>query len=280
MTDAAVCGEPVVSGMLGWVDRALAEITVADELRLFLRSRHRQGPIRVACDGVSTLGHVVQSLGVPLTEVGGLTVNGVQAQPSYRLTGGDLVQVEGVRRPQPLPATRFVLDVHLGTLARRLRLLGIDAAYANDADDDTLIELANTQRRVLLTQDRGLLYRRALRAGAFVRGARPNDQLFDVLERFVPPLSPWTRCPVCNGLLREATRPSVDSQLKPGTRRTYRSFSRCVDCGQVYWRGAHSDRLQAIIDEAVSAVTAAGGGRVAPSASPTPPIPPVNAKTV
>ena len=51
----------------------------------------------------------------------------------------------------------FVLDVHLGTLARRLRLVGVDAAYANDLDDDALIERANAGRRVLLTQDRKLL---------------------------------------------------------------------------------------------------------------------------
>jgi uncharacterized protein with PIN domain len=64
-----------------------------------------------------------------------------------------------------------VLDVHLGTLARRLRLVGVDAAYVNDAGDDALVEQANAERRVLLTQDRGLLCRRKLWLGAYVRGA-------------------------------------------------------------------------------------------------------------
>ena len=109
--------------------------------------------------------------------------------------------VEAVRRPQQLAPARFVLDVHLGTLARRLRLAGVDAAYGNDADDDALIEQANADRRVLLTQDRGLLRRRALWLGAYVRGARPDDQFRDVLDRFKPPLAPWTRCPACNGPL-------------------------------------------------------------------------------
>ncbi len=233
---------------------AQAEIVVAGELELFLRPRYRHGPVRVACDGVSSLGHVVESLGVPLTEVGGLAVNGRPAQSGYRLADGDLVRVDPVRRPQPLPQARFLLDVHLGTLARRLRLVGIDAVYANDADDEVLIEQANAQRRVLLTQDRGLLCRRLLWAGAYVRGAKPDEQLADVLGRFAPPLAPWTRCPACNGLLAGATKPSVDPQLKPGTRRCYRSFSQCRDCGQVYWRGAHSDRLQAIIDSAEATV--------------------------
>ena len=98
-----------------------------------------------------------------------------------------------------MPA-RFVLDVHLGTVARRLRLVGVDTAYANDAGDDALIEQANASRRVLLTQDRGLVCRRKPWLGAYVRGARPDDQFRDVLGRFAPPLASWTRCPACNGV--------------------------------------------------------------------------------
>jgi len=232
-----------------------AQVDLAAELRLFLRRRHRPGPVTVSCDGVSSLGHVVQSLGVPLTEVGGLTVNGVPAEPSYRPADGDRVRVDAMRRPQRLADPRFVLDVHLGTLARRLRLLGIDSAYGNDADDDTLVKRANAERRVLLTQDRGLLQRRTLWAGGYVRGARPQDQLEDVLDRFAPPLAPWTRCVACNGLLSPVSKADVDPVLHPGTKRTYQAFSRCAECGQVYWRGAHSDRLQAIIDSAVQPAT-------------------------
>jgi len=227
-----------------------AEIDVAAELRLFLRPRYRHEPVVVACDGTSTVGHMVQSLGVPLTEVGRLAVNGAVVEPRYRPADGDRVRVDAVRRPQRLAEPRFVLDVHLGTLARRLRLLGVDSAYSNDAGDEALVEHANARRRVLLTQDRGLLRRRGLWAGGYVRGARPDAQLADVLDRFAPPLAPWTRCLACNGLLSPVTKADIEPVLRPGTRRTYQSFSRCPDCGQVYWRGAHSRRLQAIIDSA------------------------------
>ena len=166
---------------------------------LLLRPGRRSEPVRVALDGTSTLGHLVKSLGVPLTEVRRLQVNGSPARPGYRPAHGDVVGVEAVQRPQHLPSARFVLDVHLGTLARQLRLAGVDAAYANDATDDALVWQANDERRVLLTQDRGLLHRRQLWQGAYVRGARPDEQLTDVLDRFAPPLAPWTRCPACNG---------------------------------------------------------------------------------
>jgi uncharacterized protein with PIN domain len=159
-----------------------------------------------------------------------------------------------VTRPQPVPTARFLLDVHLGALARRLRLAGVDAAYPGDLDDDALIEQANAERRILLTQDRGLLRRRALWLGAYVRGARPDIQLADVLGRFAPPLAPWTRCTACNGLLRPAPKAEVAPLLQPGTWRTYQEFSRCQTCGRVYWRGAHSKRLQALISAARQAV--------------------------
>jgi hypothetical protein len=237
----------------GWSE---ADVRITDDLLLFLAPGRRRRRVRFSCAGTSSLGHVVEALGVPLTEVGSLTVNGRPAAPGYRPRGGDVVHVAAVRRPQPIPSPRFVLDVHLGTVARRLRLVGVDTAYANDRDDDALIEQANAEQRVLLTRDRGLLRRRRLWLGAYVRGARPDEQLRDVLDRFAPPLAPWTRCTACNGLLSPVRKADVEPLLRPGTRRTYQTFSRCADCGRVYWRGAHSKRLDLIVE---SAVQAAGG---------------------
>ena len=241
-------------------------VRVAAELRLFLKPAHRGGTIQVACDGVSSLGHVVQSLGVPLTEVGRLVANGAAVTPRYRPGRGDVVEVATVTRPQPVPTDRFILDVHLGALARRLRLAGLDTSYANDLDDDALIERANAGRRILLTQDRGLLRRRTLWLGAYVRGAHPDAQLADVLGRFTPPLAPWTRCPACNGPLRPVPKAEVEPLLQPGTRRTYQEFSRCQTCGQVYWRGAHSQRLQALIASAQQAVHCHGASNLGDTA--------------
>jgi uncharacterized protein len=244
-----------MAGHAGKMNQAQVVVIVAAELRLFLRPGRRSGPVAVALDGTSSLGHVVESLGVPLTEAGHLLVNGEPVAPGYRPHKGDVVRVEAVRRPQQLASAHFVLDVHLGTLARWLRLAGVDAAYANDANDDVLIGQANAGRRLLLTQDRGLLRRRALWLGAYVRGARPDDQFRDVLDRFRPPLAPFTRCPACNGPLSPVARAAVAPVLPPGTRRTYQAFSRCGGCGQVYWHGAHSRRLEQIIDSAVHTVS-------------------------
>jgi uncharacterized protein len=229
-----------------------ALVRVPAELRFLLAPRHRDGEVRVALDGTSSLVHVVESLGVPRTEVGSLTVSGVEVEPAYRPVDGDVVDVHPVRRPQPVPASRYLLDVHLGALARRMRLLGLDTAYRNDADDAELVDEAEAQQRVLLTRDRGLLRRRALTAGAYVRGDQADDQLADVLDRFDPDLAPWTRCLGCNGELEPVPVEQVAHLLEPGTLRTYDDFSRCRGCGRAYWRGAHARRLAAVIDRATS----------------------------
>jgi uncharacterized protein len=238
---------------LAGVTDGVVRLGFAPRLQVLLAARHRGREVEWAPDRTSSLGHVVESLGVPLPEVGALLVGGRRVLPSYRPRPADVVLVEPVRRPQPLPVApaRFVLDVHLGTLARRLRLLGVDTDYRTDADDDELVAVAVGTRRVLLTQDRGLLRRRALPFGAFVYGARPADQLADVLDRFDLPLRPWTRCTACNGLLAAVPKREVEPLLRPGTRRQFDSFTRCRGCGQVYWRGAHARRLDALVADAL-----------------------------
>nr|WP_276617409.1 Mut7-C RNAse domain-containing protein [Nonomuraea zeae] len=228
-----------------------ARLRIAPELMMFLPASRRTEWQEVTPDGTSTLGHHVESIGIPLTEVGPMIMRGSGVAPSYLLTPGDVVEIHPVPRPQQLPAEpRFLLDVHLGTLARRLRLLGLDAAYHNDMDDPALVVQANEERRVLLTQDRGLLRRRALWLGAYVRGSRPADQLRDLLERFSPSLRPWTRCTACNGELAPVTKEEVAPLLESGTRRSYDAYGRCRECGQVYWHGAHSNSLEEIVQSA------------------------------
>lgn len=168
-------------------------LTFAPELHVFVPAWRRGGPTAVATDGSSTLGHVVESLGVPLTEAGQLLVDGRPVATSHIPAAGESVEVRAVVRPQRVPGAplRFLLDVHLGTLARRMRLLGVDAAYeSEDIGDAALAALSAKEQRVMLSRDRGLLRRREIWAGAYIYSDRTEDQLRDVLERFAPVLTP------------------------------------------------------------------------------------------
>ncbi|MET9455325.1 Mut7-C RNAse domain-containing protein [Streptomyces canus] len=241
-------------------------VEFAPGLAVFVASGRRRGLTALATDGVSSLGHVVESTGVPLTEVGALRVNGREVPRSYVPVAGDSVEIRAVSRPQQIPGAplRFLLDVHLGTLARRLRLLGVDTAYeSTDIGDPALATRSATEKRVMLSRDRGLLHRRELWAGAFVYSTSPEDQLRDILDRFRPELRPWTRCTACNGLLREATKEQVADRLEGGTERSYDVFAQCQECGRAYWKGAHHEQLEAIVANALAEVN-----RPTPPATP------------
>jgi uncharacterized protein with PIN domain len=73
----------------------------------------------------------------------------------------------------------------------------------------------------------------------------------------VAPPTPWTRCTACNGPLVPARKAEIEQLLPPGTRHSYQTFARCAACGRVYWRGAHSKRLEPIVQSAIRAVAAA-----------------------
>jgi len=226
----------------------MVRLLVAPELRLFLPARRRAAAVELPDDPTASLGHLVEAAGVPLPEVGRLAVAGRPVPPAFRPPPGAEIGVAAGSRPQPLDGpARLLLDVHLGALARRLRVLGVDAAYRNDAADGELVEKAGAEDRLLLTQDRGLLMRRALRRAAYVRGSRPDDQLADVLDRFRLPLVPYSRCTACAGRLRPVRKQDVLDLLEPGTRRTQEEFARCEQCGRVYWHGAHAARLDALV---------------------------------
>ncbi|NUR61131.1 MAG: hypothetical protein HOV87_21095, partial [Catenulispora sp.] len=234
---------------------AKAEITITFDpgLHLFVAAGLRRAGAPAETDGSSSLGHVVESLGVPLTEVGELLVAGRPAPPGHIPVSGEHIEVRAVAAPQRVPGPlRFLLDIHLGTLARRMRLLGLDTAYETpDIGDAALAARSAAEHRVLLSRDRGLLHRRELFAGAYVYSTKPAEQLDEVLARFQPVLAPWTRCTACNGELRPVTKEEMRDRLLSGTVQTYDTFAECESCGQAYWRGAHSASLDAIVEHAM-----------------------------
>jgi len=234
-------------------------LVVAPALQPLMYSRRRGSRVELPDDGVSTVGHLIGSIGIPLTEIGDIVVGGRRVEPAWRPLADSTVEVGARPRPQPTPThpPRFVLDVHLGTLARRLRLLGVDAAWRNDATDDELVAQAADEQRVILTRDHGLLLRRAVRDGAYVRGNNPDEQLRDALDRFRPPLVPWTRCPACNALLEAVDKSEILDRIEPGTKRNYDNFALCRACTRVYWQGAHRDHLQRIVATAETSLRVA-----------------------
>jgi len=214
-------------------------------------------PFPVRLHPGETVISLVESLGIPHTEVDLVLVNGRSVGFHERLAAGDRVSVYPVFesldisalsrvRPRPLREVRFVLDVHLGRLARLLRLAGFDSLYANDLGDQTLSRLSRTQHRVLLTRDRGLLKRSEVTHGYCVRSVDPPAQLAEVITRFdlAHHLRPFSLCLRCNARLQRAGRRRAAASLPPYVARAYRRFRACPACGRLYWRGSHWEHMR------------------------------------
>jgi len=106
------------------------------------------------------------------------------------------------------------------------------------------------EQRILLTRDRGLLKRRAITHGLFVHSQQPEEQTLEVMRRLDlrQRLAPFTRCLRCNGRLAAVSKDEVIDQLEPLTRQYYTEFSRCTECGRIYWAGSHHARLVSLVE--------------------------------
>ncbi len=230
------------------------------ELNGFLAPSLRGAPVTADVSPTATIKDVIESRGVPHTEVDLILASGEPVDFAYRGRDGERIAAyppfRGLDlgtlprlRPPPPAAGRFVLDVHLGALATLLRLLGFDALYRNDYDDPALAAAACDEGRILLTRDRGLLMRRTVTHGYHVWETDPERQAAAVLHRFrlFDAVAPFRRCLRCNGRLAPVPKAEVLDHLPPLTRRYYDDFVRCAGCRRVYWKGAHFRRMERVV---------------------------------
>lgn len=233
------------------------------ELNDFLPAARQARPFRHPITPPVSSKHLIESLGIPHTEVEWIRVGETAVSFRYRLQPDDPLHVYPIsvlrqqhiapplalRPPTPQPI-RFLLDNHLGRLARSLRLLGFDARYPRaHYDDSVLAEMAAADGRVMLTRDRGLLMRNRIVHGYCIRTKSPTEQLLAVLDRYQlhEAIAPWTRCLRCNGSLHPVPKAEIAHRLEPKTRQFFHAFHMCAACGQIYWKGSHYAALQQVV---------------------------------
>lgn len=234
------------------------------ELNDFLPARRRHRSFEQDFRGHPSVKDTIEALGIPHTEVDLILVDGASVGFEHRLQGGERVSVypvferfdisaENRLRPRPLREPRFVLDVHLGRLARYLRLLGFDAAYSRDAADAVIASLAAAEKRIVLTRDVGLLKRSRIRRGYWVRATDPRVQLREVVRALdlASRIAPFTRCMACNGALEDIDERRVRHELPQGVRGRHATIARCRNCSRLYWPGSHFERLNELVRAAV-----------------------------
>ncbi len=260
---------------------ATAYFRFYEELNDFLPPAKRKIEFEQTITPAASIKDVIESLGVPHTEVDLILVNGKSVDFSYQIKANDRVSVYPVfesldispvthLRPKPLRVTRFVLDVHLGKLARHLRLLGFDTLYTNHYSDEEIMHIAVQEKRIILTRDIGILKNKKVTHGYWLRETNPKKQVMEIVKRFdlKRQINPFTRCLVCNGYIiavdvdnmpEEQIPPlvkEIQSRLLSTTKLTsslssakFRDkFFQCEQCKKIYWEGTHYKKLEALVE--------------------------------
>ncbi len=150
-----------------------------------------------------------------------------------------------------LTCMKLIADRMLGSLAKKLRLLGLDVLYPSELEDRALISLAIKEGRVLLTRDKEL-YRSAVREGGhalLITSVSRMKQIQSVIEGLkIKDLTPFTRCSLCNTPIYPIEK-AVVRELVPET--VYFSkdnFWWCPKCRKAYWEGSHWQGIERLIE--------------------------------
>ncbi len=226
-----------------------------DNLRDFLKRSYKNSWIEYPFNGNPAVKDAIESIGIPHPEVASVIVNNLVVDFSYSLNHDDRVDVypfnaESLSSISNYYHNKFVLDVHLGRLAKASRMLGFDTSYENDYTNKALVDIASRDKRIVLTRDVGLLKHKLIEVGYWLRSQQPEEQLREVIHRFFlhNSLQPFTRCIQCNGIIEGVPKDEIVEKLPPKTILYFSQFYQCSSCRKVYWKGSHYERMMEFVE--------------------------------
>jgi len=233
-----------------------------EELNDFLPQKWKKTDFSYPISPNATIKDTIEAIGVPHTEVDLILINGHSVDFGYRLRNADRVSVYPIfetlnisnvtaLRPDPLRIIRFILDVQLGKLARLLRMFGFDTLYENDYTDTDIVRIAMETERIILTRDIGILKRKRVLRGYWVRSVHAEEQIREVLNHFQleNQLAPFKRCIQCNTFLVPVSKENILERLPLHIQQTFNEFQHCPRCDKIYWKGSHYERMVAKISK-------------------------------
>ena len=148
-----------------------------------------------------------------------------------------------IEEPFSHQSPKFLVDGMLGSLARKLRILGFDTVYDLKSKDAELMKDARVNERYLVTSDVELFLsaKRMKISSILIGSGSERDQLFEVLRKSgikrVDEYS-FPRCSVCNGVLKSSAKFILGKQVYV-----------CQDCAKEYWKGRHWKKLGPLFHE-------------------------------
>ncbi len=220
-----------------------------EELNDFLPRQQSGQAIAVTFQGRRTVKDLIESLGVPHVEIDGIRARAVPVDFDYIVRDQDDIHVHpGFRMALP---PRFVIDENVAKLCPLLRMLGFDTLYVPGVTDSWIADISNQDQRTILSRDKGLLKRKHVHSGLYLRSTHSHEQLAEVVKRLKLKsfCQPFTRCLNCNHLLAPlASEDAAVSPLIPSGVRTWTNeFFHCPGCQKVFWKGSHHQSMEKLV---------------------------------
>jgi len=231
-----------------------------EELNDFLSEERRKKRFEHLYIDRASIKDMIETLGIPHTEVDLILVNKKSVGFNYVINDGDDVSVYPVfesldisdiqhLRSKPLRNPKFIADVHLGRLVRYLRMMGLDVIYKNNIKDHEIVKLSLKERRAILTRDRGILKRSEVTHGYWLRSTKIKEQVVEILNRFNLKniINEFSRCLECNSVLNSVSKEEIINVLPPKVIQSQEEFYRCTACNKLFWKGTHYERMLSFI---------------------------------
>jgi len=232
-----------------------------EELNEFLPIEKRKVQFTHTIPVQTSVKDLIESFNIPHTQVQMIMVNGEQKYFSYIVHHNDRISVYPFfhnfdvhslsKIYHPIPeAIRFIVDQHLGKLARYLRMLGIDTAYNENLSGHEFVEKANHENRILITKDHSILKRNELKFGYFIYADDLDSQLEELVLQFKMKehILLFSRCLECNSILHPVEKAQIEHRLPKKVREGHDTFTMCEPCDKIYWKGMHYQRMKQKIE--------------------------------
>ncbi|RZB34543.1 MAG: uncharacterized protein SRB1_00311 [Desulfobacteraceae bacterium Eth-SRB1] len=232
-------------------------ISFPEEFNCFKRRKNKGPEIIYTLEQKTSIKHIIESLGVPHTEIGKIFAEDKEVDFNYIPVNSQKITVLSITppfdvtrpsflRPEPLQKIRFVVDVNVGKLALLLRMLGLDAVYSPKYVDRDILYFSGKEKRIVLSKDTGLLECRQVIFGRHVRSIYPDDQLIEIIKFFGinGPFKFFIRCLRCNKKLVPINKKDILHRLEPKTKRYFNRFKICPQCRRIYWQGSHHEKMK------------------------------------
>lgn len=223
-----------------------------EELNYFIDKKYHKKEIELVYQENISVKKIIEDFGVPHSEVDLILVNGKSAGFDHKIEDNDRISVYPVFesfdltevskvRSEPLRIVKFILDVHLGRLAKYLRIIGFDSSYCNNYADEKIVEISLSENRIILTRDIELLKRKNVTHAYYIRSLNIFKQLKEVIKRFQleKKIKVFSICPECNNFIKPINKSKVKNDVPQYIYKTHDEFKYCSGCKKIYWKGTH-----------------------------------------